>query len=243
MGLCVILHHLWSLGSDLHSHLSDFVFRFEPSNPSSHTLSSKTVQNCKNDHLLCRWWSTQCWGLLVLVAVKTEKSVLKKCAAYSKKRPNLKFVIWNLQLALEGCFSPVPGVHKVCVSSFSNKWRSWTVSTVVCITSVSCMDKTSTPHLAPRSTISGLKASMMMMVLRTGVWPFSRFCSIVSAFFWLSQSTVEISAKRIRKQIRDCSCGSSWCICFYGEHCNKIQSRKQGWESKASSRFSVNRLN
>lgn len=64
-----------------------------------------------------------------------------------------------------------------------------------CITSISSKDAMFTPHFAPRSTNSELKESIMMMVLRTGVWPFSRFCRSVSAFFWLSQSTVESSAE------------------------------------------------
>lgn len=68
-----------------------------------------------------------------------------------------------------------------------------------CSTSTSCMDTMSTPHFVPLSTNAESKESIMTTVLRTGVWPFSRVCSRVSALFWLSHSTVEISAERLKK--------------------------------------------
>ena len=67
-----------------------------------------------------------------------------------------------------------------------------------CSTSTSCMDTMSTPHFVPLSTNAESKESMTTTVLRTGVWPFSRVCSRVSALFWLSHSTVEISAERLK---------------------------------------------
>lgn len=70
-----------------------------------------------------------------------------------------------------------------------------------CSTSTSCMDTMSTPHFVPLSTNAESKESIMTTVLRTGVWPFSRVCSRVSALFWLSHSTVEISAERLKKNL------------------------------------------
>lgn len=70
-----------------------------------------------------------------------------------------------------------------------------------CSTSTSCMDTMSTPHFVPLSTNAESNESIMTTVLRTGVWPFSRVCSRVSALFWLSHSTVEISAERLKKKL------------------------------------------
>lgn len=97
----------------------------------------------------------------------------------------------NLQLAFEDFLSPEPAEQKnkfilllLLVQSSINTSNGSAVSTYLCpacITSTSCINTMSTPHLVPRSTNSELKESMMTMVLRTGVWPFSRVCSSVSA--------------------------------------------------------------
>lgn len=63
------------------------------------------------------------------------------------------------------------------------------------------MDTTSTPHLEPLSTHSELKGSMTTTVFRTDAWPFSLIWRSASAFFWLSQRTVEIPAKARRREI------------------------------------------
>lgn len=113
-------------------------------------------------------------------------------------------VFKSLQLAFEDCFSPVPAKKTWLNKLVKPQVLSKIIITFIiiggqCVTSTSCMDTTSTPTFFPLSTISISKVSMTMMVLRTELRPFSRFCSSVSAFFWLSQSTVEISADR--KQI------------------------------------------
>lgn len=124
--------------------------------------------------------------------------------------------------------------------------RSWNEATIntsndspvttylcsACNTSTSCMDTMSTPHLVPLSTNSELKGSMMMIVLRTGVWPFSRVCSSVSALLWLSQSTVEISAERRKLKLyyqlnRQYNSSKSWhqCCWYYeASSCTRLSS-------------------
>lgn len=163
----------------------------------------------------------------------------------------------NLQLAFEDYFSPEPGEQKtphvfnhVCASSncISCKYRTkgWNGATIntsndspvttylysACNTSTSCMDTMSTPHLVPLSTNSELKGSMMTIVLRTGVWPSSRVCSSVSALFWLSQSTVEISAERRKLKLhyqlnRQHNSSKSWhqCCWYYeASSCTRLSS-------------------
>ena len=127
----------------------------------------------------------------------------------------------NLQLGFGDYFSPEPEEHKnkthvldhVRASSHSYNLQVQTLNNCsflkrsqykhnclfsACSTSTSCMDTMSTPHFVPLSTNAESKESMMTTVLRTGVWPFSRVCSRVSALFWLSHSTVEISAERLK---------------------------------------------
>lgn len=63
------------------------------------------------------------------------------------------------------------------------------------------MDTTSTPHLEPLSTHSESNESMRMTVFRTVAWPLSLIWRSASAFFWLSQRTVEIPAGARKPEI------------------------------------------
>lgn len=149
--------------------------------------------------------------------VKKKKKIQMDLHGYQKT---------NLQLGFGDYFSPEPDEHTkkqkthvlnhVRASSHSYNLQVQTLNNCsflkrsqykhnclfsACSTSTSCMDTMSTPHFVPLSTNAESKESIMTTVLRTGVWPFSRVCSRVSALFWLSHSTVEISAERLKKKL------------------------------------------